>query len=99
MLNEIKPDADTLQLMADLEQGLIEAKAGIYARVHTPEMIAARQRGRPVGSTKADAKRQTALRLKVSTLERWRASGRGWQTRAAALLDQYAPNAVGATSP
>lgn len=39
-------DADTAQLMRDLEQGLAEAQAGVYARITTPEQIAAR-RGRP----------------------------------------------------
>jgi uncharacterized protein (DUF4415 family) len=77
-----------------LRESLAEAKRGEYAAVYTPEVLMARQRGRPVGTVKADKKRQTALRLNVTTLERWRASGRGWQTRAAALLDRYAPMPV-----
>lgn len=80
MLNEHTLDADTLQLMADLEQGLKEAQAGIYARVHTPEQIMAR-RGRPVGSTKADAKQQATIRFDPDVLAALRATGKGWQVR------------------
>lgn len=41
-------DPDTAQLMRDLEQGLKEAQAGVYAQVHTPDDIARRKRGRPM---------------------------------------------------
>ena len=50
------PDAEMLQFMADLEQSLCETKAGQYARVHTPEQILARRRGRPVGSVQVTTK-------------------------------------------
>jgi uncharacterized protein (DUF4415 family) len=80
MSKEIQPDAETLQFMADLEQSLKEAKAGTYARVHTPEQIMAR-RGRPVGSTKADAKQQATIRFDRDVLAALRATGRGWQVR------------------
>lgn len=81
-----KPDAETLQFMADLEQSIQEAKAGIYARVHTPEMIkgyeaAAATRGRPVGSTKKDSKEAVTVRYSKDVLEYFRATGKGWQTR------------------
>ena len=33
----------------------------------------------------------TTLRLPPETLARWRASGKGWQTRAAELLERLAP--------
>ncbi|MBP7423684.1 MAG: BrnA antitoxin family protein [Sulfuritalea sp.] len=33
----------------------------------------------------------TALHMDADALARWRASGKGWQTRAAALLAKYAP--------
>ena len=49
------------------------------------------RRGRPVGSTHASVKRPTTLRLDESVLARWRASGKGWQTRAAELLATHAP--------
>jgi uncharacterized protein (DUF4415 family) len=47
-----------------------------------------RPRGRPAGSGKT---RQIALRLNEETLDRWRASGPGWQTRMANILVERAP--------
>ena len=45
-----------------------------------------------VGSTQATRKAPVTLRLdEPVALERWRASGKGWQTRAAALLAKKAP--------
>lgn len=44
--------------------------------------------GRPVTST---PKLAITLRLAPDTLARWRASGKGWQTRAAQVLDRAAP--------
>lgn len=65
---------------------------GEFAAVHTPEMIAGyKTRGRPAGSVQAVTKRPTTLRLDEEALARWRASGKGWQTRAAAVLAKYAP--------
>lgn len=79
-------DADTAQLMRDLEQGLAEAQAGIYARITTPEQMAAR-RGRPPQTTH---KQPVTLRLDPDALATWRASGKGWQTRAAQVLADWA---------
>ena len=42
---------------------LAEAKAGLAGRVHTPEQIAARRRGRPAGSVAAVTKEPVKLRL------------------------------------
>ncbi|TXH36173.1 MAG: hypothetical protein E6Q94_03275 [Burkholderiaceae bacterium] len=67
--------------MRDLEQGLSEAQAGTYARVTTPEQIAARKRGRPVGSTQDNTKEPVKLRLDADLLAALRATGDGWQTR------------------
>ncbi len=39
-------EADAGEALPDLRQSLAEAKAGLHARVHTPEQITAR-RGRP----------------------------------------------------
>ena len=75
------PDAEMLQFMADLEQSLREAKAGEYARVHTPEQMATRSRGRPVGSVQATTKEAVKLRLDADLLAALRATGDGWQTR------------------
>lgn len=43
------------------------------------------------GAQKTPKKVATALRLDAEALARWRASGKGWQTRAATLLAKYAP--------
>jgi uncharacterized protein (DUF4415 family) len=76
----------------DLLESIRQAKRGEFAAVHTPEMIEGyRARGRPVGSVQAVTKRPTTLRLNDKALARWRASGKGWQTRAAAVLEKYAP--------
>lgn len=67
-------------------------KRGEFAAVHTPAMIADyRARGRPVGSVQEVKKAPTTLRLDAEILNRWRASGKGWQTRAALVLAQNAP--------
>lgn len=53
-------------------------------RVTTPAQIEARvaaRRGRPVGSTKAAPKVQTAIRFDPDVLAAFRAAGPGWQTR------------------
>jgi uncharacterized protein (DUF4415 family) len=47
-----------------------------------------RKRGRPVVG---EAKTAISLRVPDSVLTRWRASGPGWQTRAAAVLAAHAP--------
>lgn len=85
-------DADTAALLTSLERGLEQAARGEAAAVHTPETLAARRKaGRPVGSVAAERKQAVTLRLPPETLARWRASGKGWQTRAAAVLAQAAP--------
>lgn len=80
--------------LTEFERGLLESvgqmKRGEFAAVHTPEQIKAR-RGRPVGSVQSATKRPTTLRMDATALERWRASGKGWQTRAAELLAKHAP--------
>lgn len=82
-----KPDAETLQFMADLEHSLQEALAG-EGRITTGETIAKRAGGRP----RQDVHKQpVTLRLDPDVLARWRASGKGWQTRAAQALATLAP--------
>ena len=80
--------------LTDFERGLLESirqmKRGEFAEVHTPGIIMAR-RGRPVGSVQESTKRPTTLRIDEAALARWRASGKGWQTRAAELLAKHAP--------
>ncbi len=87
-----KPDAETLQFMADLERSVQEANTGVGCRVTTGEEIARRTRGRPPESAH---KAPITLRLDPAALARWRSSGKGWQTRAAALLADKAPAAPG----
>jgi uncharacterized protein (DUF4415 family) len=82
-----KPDAEMLEFMASLERGLQEALAG-QGRVTTGEQIARRTSGRP---RLAMHKQPVTLRMAPEALAQWRASGKGWQTRAAALLATHAP--------
>ena len=79
-------EADAGQKLPGLRTSLRQAKRGEFAAVHTPEAIAARKRGRPVGSTKADAKQAVKLRLDPDVLAVLRATGAGWQTRVNAIL-------------
>ena len=52
---------------------------------------ATKPRGRPVGTVQVSRKTAITLRLDPDALARWRASGKGWQTRAAAVLAKAAP--------
>ena len=74
-------EADAGQALPGLRQSLAEAKAGLAGRVHTPEQIAARRRGRPAGSVAAVTKEPVKLRLDPDVLAALRATGDGWQTR------------------
>jgi uncharacterized protein (DUF4415 family) len=88
--NRPEPDPEIKAFEKALLRSVDQMQRGEYAAVHTAEKIKAR-RGRPVGSAQATTKRPTTLRLDAKALSRWRASGKGWQTRAAALLAKYAP--------
>lgn len=48
-----------------------------------PELVAAfpKARGRPVGSTKSNAKKSVTLRLDPDVLEAFKAGGAGWHSR------------------
>lgn len=63
------------------EMNEFEEAADIAARIE------AKKRGRPTGTTKSPA----TLRIEDAALKAWRSSGKGWQTRAAAVLAKYAP--------
>ncbi|WP_066769463.1 BrnA antitoxin family protein [Sphingobium sp. CCH11-B1] len=59
------------------------AKAKPAGEVHAPQVAAAlvkRKPGRPVGSLSA-TKEQVTLRLDADVLAKFRATGKGWQTR------------------
>jgi len=74
-------EADAGQALPGLRESLAEAKAGVAARVHTPEQMALRRRGRPVGSVAEVTKEPVKLRLDPDVLAALRATGDGWQTR------------------
>jgi uncharacterized protein (DUF4415 family) len=74
-------EADAGQAVPGLRESLAEAKAGVFAAVHTPADIAARRRGRPVGSMQTVTKEPVKLRLDADVLAELRATGDGWQTR------------------
>ena len=79
-------EADAGESILDLRQALVEAKAGKFAASHTPEQIAARKRGRPLGSVAEETKAKVNLRLDPDVVERLRASGKGWQSRVNSAL-------------
>lgn len=86
-------DTETATFAESVRQSLSQAKLGHAARIYTPHDLQSlkAKRGRPAGSTQAQVKKPTTLRLDEEVLERWRATGKGWQTRAALLLAQHAP--------
>lgn len=79
-------EADAGHTLPGLRESLAEVRAGVYGAVHTPAQIAARKRGRPVGTVKPDAKVPTTLRVDADVLAAIKASGAGWQTRVNAVL-------------
>lgn len=74
-------DPEMAEFEAALLRSIDQARRGEYAAVHTPEQIAARRVGRPVGSLKAVPKVSTTIRLDADVLTALKATGRGWQTR------------------
>ncbi|MCF8157479.1 MAG: BrnA antitoxin family protein [Rhodoferax sp.] len=77
-----KMDEEMKAFAADVRESIAQAKRGEFARVHTPADISAyKARGRPVGSTKDDAKQAVTVRYSPDVLAAFRASGAGWQTR------------------
>jgi len=86
---KVEMDEQMQAFANDVLESIQQAKRG-EGRITTSEQINAR-RGRPVGSVQKTRKSPTTLRLDTQTLSRWRSSGKGWQTRAAAVLATYAP--------
>jgi uncharacterized protein (DUF4415 family) len=74
------------QALPGLREALSEAKAGQVGRVHTPEQVVARRRGRPAGNLAAVTKEPVKIRLDPDVLAALRATGDGWQTRVNDLL-------------
>jgi uncharacterized protein (DUF4415 family) len=95
----------TIRLPSDAEDAAIQRgiKSDADAREWTDEMFkqavpfsalpeSLQTKLRAVrGKGKKPAKVQTAFRLDPDVLAQWRASGPGWQTRAAAVLAAHAP--------
>jgi uncharacterized protein (DUF4415 family) len=79
-------EADTGHALPGLRESLAQAKRGEFAAVHTPDSLAARKRGRPVGSVKTHPKEQINIRLSPEVLAVLRATGPGWQTRVDTIL-------------
>jgi uncharacterized protein (DUF4415 family) len=79
---KVKMDEEMTAFAADVRESIAQAKRGEFARVHTPADISAyKARGRPIGSTKDDAKQAVTVRYSPDVLAAFRASGAGWQTR------------------
>ena len=74
-------EKDAGQAIPGLREGLAQAKRGRFAAVHTPEVIAKRKLGRPVGSVQAVTKTPVNLRLDADVVNALRATGDGWQSR------------------
>ena len=70
-------DTEVLEFEAALLRSVGQAVRGEYAAAHTPEQIAARKRGRPVGTVKANAKVSTTIRFDADVLDTVKTTGRG----------------------
>jgi len=82
-------ELDAGHAIPGLREGLMEAKRGEDAAVHTPAQIMARRAGRPTGSRKAAPKVSTTIRLSPDVVSAFRAAGDGWQTRIDAALKDW----------
>ncbi|WP_421847876.1 BrnA antitoxin family protein [Novosphingobium sp.] len=58
---------------------------------HIREAFGPGKRGRPVGTHKPGSKKSVTLRLDPDVLERWRATGPGWQARMNSALRAALP--------
>ena len=68
------------------EADFARALRGDQIPAHIRAAFGTGKRGRPVGTTKPDAKKSITLRLDPDVLERFRATGKGWQSRINAEL-------------
>jgi uncharacterized protein (DUF4415 family) len=85
------PDDAPALTQADMARGTWQVGGQPVSASEGQALAQKALRGRPVGSVQAQHKRPTTLRLDEEVLQRWRASGKGWQTRAAELLAAHAP--------
>jgi uncharacterized protein (DUF4415 family) len=75
------------ELLESVRQALTGGFVGQTVEYSPTAIAAIKKRGRPTGSSK----RATTLRIDEGALTRWRATGKGWQTRAAQVLAIHAP--------
>ncbi len=63
------------------EEDFARAKRGADMPANILAAFGKGKRGRPVGTTKPEAKKSITLRLDPDVIEAWRQSGPGWQAR------------------
>ncbi|KUR80437.1 BrnA antitoxin family protein [Novosphingobium sp. Fuku2-ISO-50] len=63
------------------EADFARALHGEQIPAHIRSAFGKGKRGRPVGTTKPDAKKSITLRLDPDVIAAWRATGPGWQAR------------------
>jgi len=80
---ESRTDWERVRREIDKDPGAAE----IHRRIHA---LIERKRGRPIVG---EPKTAVSLRIPNSILERWKATGPGWQTRMAKALDKALPKA------
>lgn len=81
-------DREMAEFEAALLRSMDQAARG-EGRVTTPEQVATRRVGRPVGSVKAAPKVSTTIRLSPDVIQAFRAAGDGWQTRIDGALKDW----------
>ena len=68
--------------------------AEVLPKLFPPKVAAQMLKPKRRGPGKRPRKAVTTLRLPPETLDRWKASGPGWQTRMAEALSRLAPRAA-----
>jgi len=76
--------APTAEELLQMQRSVVVYEGGPLA---VREALAKRRRG----PGRKPSKKQITLRLEPTTLERWKSSGAGWQTRIEQVLAKYAP--------
>lgn len=73
------PDYDENPVWTDADFARARTASEVFGKEIADAMV--RKPGRPIGSTKPDAKKSLTLRLDPDVIAGWRASGPGWQRR------------------
>lgn len=92
----VDPDdaPDMSQAEAEIAVWQVGQRPASQGEVQAALSAARRGPGRPVGSVQAERMERVTLRLTPEALAKWRASGKGWQTRAAQVLAKAAPGSL-----